>query len=140
MATTPEQTTPVLPDEDWYRGSPAPLRLLWKGSTVTRDRDLAAAFSHRPTVVSIEDDGSVRHNGKMAGFVHHMAAPIGPSDVQPHPCSSLQPGLEYLTLRDLPVTVIERVPLTPADQLSDQEVVRLRERITGSLPPRRRRR
>ena len=36
----------------WYHGSPLVLEVLATDSTITRNRDLARVFSHRPTIVS----------------------------------------------------------------------------------------
>ena len=67
--------------QPWYHGSPLELRVLREGSTITQDRHLATVFSHKPTVVSMEDDGRLRHNGTQPGrsfpegrhlFVYHV--------------------------------------------------------------------
>ena len=39
------------------------------GSTVTPSRRLARAFSHKPAIVSLGDDGTVHHNGAEPGIL-----------------------------------------------------------------------
>ena len=43
----------------WYHGSNARFDVLREGSTVTQWRELAEAFSHKPSMLCTEDDGSI---------------------------------------------------------------------------------
>jgi hypothetical protein len=57
----------------WYHGSPKVLDVLRAGSIITQDRELARVFSHKPTLVSVDDAGEMRqikHNGTEAGFLY----------------------------------------------------------------------
>ena len=44
-------------DGIWYHGSNARFDILRAGSTVTQWKELAEAFSHKPSCLSCEDDG-----------------------------------------------------------------------------------
>ncbi|MEM2905281.1 MAG: hypothetical protein QW587_06040 [Candidatus Bathyarchaeia archaeon] len=68
----------------WYRGSPFRLTALRKGSAITQDRDLARVFSHKPTLVSVSDDGKIRHNGITLGLLYCIAEDVQPKDAYPH--------------------------------------------------------
>lgn len=48
----------------WYHGSNKKFSLLREGSTITPNRALAEAFSHKPPILSCEADGTLLHNGK----------------------------------------------------------------------------
>lgn len=54
----------------WYHGSPYELTILREGGTVTQDRCLAEAFSHKLAIVCISDDGEIRHNGTLPGYLY----------------------------------------------------------------------
>ena len=78
----------------WYHGSPFELTTLREGSTITQDRNLARVFSHKPTLVSVSDDGKIQHSGTVSGFLYLIAEDIQPDDVYPHPTSSMEAGKE----------------------------------------------
>ena len=105
-----------LDDGDWFHGSPETLSLLAIGSTITRSRLVAEAFSHRPTCLGIDDSGDrieVCHNGRQAGFLYAIDEPVGEGDVRHHPDSSFRGGgLEWLTNRPLRVRKIADRPVT----------------------------
>ena len=63
----------------WYHGSQQRLTLLRAGSSITQNRDVAKAFSHRPSKVAMSyggdgepgiHDWKVRHDGVMPGFLY----------------------------------------------------------------------
>ena len=100
----------------WYHGSNLRLTVLRAGSTVTKDKALAEAFSHRPSVLCMEDSGKIVHNGKGAGFLYYIDEPAEEGrDVYPHPRSSMEAGLEFLTTRPLRLRLIETVPPSGAE-------------------------
>jgi len=115
----------------WYHGSPQRLRLLRAGSTVTRDRHLAEVFSHKPTLVCLEDDGTIRHDGREHGWLHVIDEPLHSDDLAPHPRTSMAPGMEWLTARPLRLRTIGPVPLDPAELLDDAILAELRRRAVG---------
>jgi hypothetical protein len=106
--------------EIWYHGSPNPIGILLPGSTITREIDLARAFSHKPGIVSIEEDLAIlasgvpriRHNGVREGILYVVDEEIHPDNIYPHPFSTMPPGYEWLTrkplrLRRIGPTIVE---------------------------------
>ncbi len=54
-----------------YHGSPEELDALRAGSWVTQFKEMAKAFSHRPTLMSLDDDREhVKHDGKLVGYLY----------------------------------------------------------------------
>lgn len=105
----------------WYHGSPLQLSTLRAGSTITPYMPVAEVFSHKPQIVVVRDDGSIRHSGTDAGWLHTVAEPVSPLDIYPHPRTTMGLGWEWLTRRDLRVqplrvaSVIPEQALVPAD-------------------------
>jgi hypothetical protein len=112
----------TLPSQVWYHGSPEDLTELAAGSTITPHRALARAFSHKPTLLCIEDDGTIRHNGLRAGILYRIAEPLTPADLSPHPRSTMPAGLEWLTRRPLRLCRLGRTRIRPGERLSEEEV------------------
>ncbi|HHX02382.1 MAG TPA: hypothetical protein GX739_06920, partial [Firmicutes bacterium] len=57
-----------------------------------------------PTRLSIDDDGKISHNGTEPGFLYVIDEPIVPGeDIYMHPRTTMDPGLEWLTVRGLKV-------------------------------------
>ena len=96
----------------WYHGSPLALTVLRAGSTITHDRHLAEVFSHKPTIVSMDDAGSLQHNGTLPGTLYVVDEPVADGDVLPHPRSSMPPDKEWLTQRPLGLRRIAAVPVS----------------------------
>jgi len=115
MMTEPDLIKP------WFHGSPRQLLELRAGSTITPDRDLARAFSHKPTLLSISDDGAIKHNGRVDGFLYAISEPIQREDIKPHPRSTMNLGKEWLTTRPLRVALIQRTTLIPGEHFSRWE-------------------
>ena len=119
----------------WYHGSPYRMKILLSGSTITQDIDLARVFSHKPPIVSIEDDPRylarfprIRHNGKEKGLLYRIDESIGPEDVFLHPNSFMAPGLEWLTRRPLKLYLIGPVAVRPEEFLSENDIQDLMKR------------
>ena len=91
----------------WYHGSDQRFEILRAGSTVTRWRPLA----DKPSLLEITDEGSLLHNGTAPGFLYALdeAVCVG-CDVVPHPRTTMEPGLEFLTTRPLRMRGIARLP------------------------------
>jgi hypothetical protein len=114
----------------WYHGSPFQLSTLLPGSTITQDKDLARIFSHKPVIVSLEDDPAVlargiprlRHNGTLSGLLYIIDEPLGSQGVYPHPRSSMPPGLEWLTRCPLRLRQLCRVEIIPAEIIMSEEI------------------
>lgn len=103
-----------LDDGDWYHGSPYVLDVLATGSTVTRSRVVAEAFSHKPTCVGLDESADairVCHNGTQPGYLYVVDEPVGKDDVRAHPHSAYQAGgLEWLATRPLRLRRIVELP------------------------------
>ncbi len=96
------------PDGIWYHGSNVKFDILREGSTITQWRELAEAFSHKPTMLCTEDDGSIWHNGAEKGWLYGIDEPVEIGvDVYPHPRTTMDENAEWLTRRPLKVRRIE---------------------------------
>lgn len=114
----------------WYHGSPLELETLLTGSTITQDRGLARIFSHKPTVVCWFIQGDVqqrKHSGKQPGYLYQIAEEIGAEDVYPHPNSSMEPGLEWLTKREIKLALIGPTRIQEEETLTEEETAKLKE-------------
>ncbi|HOJ80350.1 MAG TPA: hypothetical protein PLG72_05825 [Clostridiales bacterium] len=47
------------PQGIWYHGSNKVFEVLEEGSTITQWKELAEAFSHKPSILAIDDDYSI---------------------------------------------------------------------------------
>lgn len=112
----------------WYHGSQQELTILQVGSSITRDRDIARIFSHRPGITSVEDDGIYRHNGTVPGYLHIVDEPITADDVEPHPHPVNAGKWEWLTKREIKVRLIEQPALRAEELLTEEDIAALQER------------
>ena len=87
----------------WYHGSPMELTVLRVQSTITADRHLAEVFSHKPSLVSMADNGTIRHDGARPGYLYRIDEPIGPDDLYAHPRSAMPAGVEWRAPERAPV-------------------------------------
>ena len=80
----------------WYHGSPLQLTELATGSTITRWRALAEAFSHKPTTLEYDYvNGSIRQNGEQDGVLYIIDEPLVQGvDIVEHPRSSMGDDVE----------------------------------------------
>ena len=94
-------------DAPWYHGSNLKLTELRAGSTITQWRELAEAFSHKPTSLCYDDDGTITHNGAEKGYLYVIDEPvvIG-QDIYQHPRTAMNQNAEFLTNRSLKVRMI----------------------------------
>jgi hypothetical protein len=123
------------PSRPWYHGSPSQLTSIRAGSTITQRRELARIFSHKPTIVSVADDGRIQHNGSLVGYLHVIAEEVGSDDVAPHPETTMGPGDEWLTKRDLRVRLLSLVEVLPEEQLSAADLAALQQRLDERRRP-----
>lgn len=114
----------------WYHGSPLELRTICVGSTITRNRDLARVFSHKPTVVSVSDNGEIHHNGTESGFLYEIAERVSEQDIEPHPRTTMAVGEEWLTKCELSVRKLGDTHPLPEEQLTEEEheMIRAKQR------------
>ena len=91
----------------WYHGSNRVFSELNANSTITQWRALAEAFSHQPSILGYDDDGSICHNGHEKGYLYIIDEPIAAGvDIYPHPRSTMDENAEFLTKRPLKVKLI----------------------------------
>ena len=110
----------------WYHGSPFQIKVLRKGSTITQMQDLARIFSHKPSIVSIDDNGEILHTGVLPGFLYRIDEDVSSEDVVPHPRSTMQSGYEWIITRPLKVRLLCVTTPRPEEQLTDDQIERLR--------------
>lgn len=115
------------PGQPWYHGSPFELTMLLEGSTITQKNELARIFSHKPTIVSVSDDGQIKHNGTMRGYLYTVTEGIEADDVIPHPHTTMPPGDEWLTTRELRVQLLHQTEIIPQERFTDMELPVLQE-------------
>lgn len=98
------------PNAAWYHGSNLILTELKEGSTITQWCALAEAFSHKPTMLSYDDNGDIFHNGVQKGYLYVIDenVEIG-TDVYQHPQTTMDENAEFLTNRPLAVRLIEKM-------------------------------
>ena len=110
----------------WYHGSPQSLSHLRTGSTITQKRELARIFSYKPTIVSVEDDGRIRHNGLLPGYLYIVDEPVQAGDIEPHPRTTMAPGDEWLTTRELRLCLLGATEPRDTEFLSEQDIEALK--------------
>ncbi len=115
----------------WYHGSPLRLEVLREGSTITRWRELARVFSHKPPIVCITDEATLQHNGTQPGYLYEIAEPVAPGDVTPHPRTTMRPGDEWLTTRDLRLRLLGETQVRSEEFLTASDVAALLQRRGG---------
>ncbi len=94
----------------WYHGTNRLFDELQAGSTVTQWRELAEAFAHKPTLLCIEDDGTISHNGVEKGYLFRIDEPVMVGDdLYPHPRTTMDKNAEFLTNRPLRVRLIKEL-------------------------------
>ncbi|MDF2524169.1 MAG: hypothetical protein K0R31_1810 [Clostridiales bacterium] len=115
----------------WYHGSPAVLTELRVGSTITMHYYLACVFSHKPSFVSMDDDGIVKHNGREDGLLYIIDEPVDVNeDVEPHPRSTMGEGQEWLTKRTLKMKLIQEIGKPESgDILFEEDVNELMSKV-----------
>ena len=102
----------------WFHGSPEELTELREGSWVTQFEELAKAFSHRPSLISMGGDGkSVKHNGELAGFLYVVDETVGPDDVI-YLADTAQ--THWQTQRGLTLRCVANLPLDDPAELSEE--------------------
>jgi len=96
----------------WYHGSNKRFDVLLAGSTITQWQALAEAFSHKPTGLGYDDDGTIKHNGTEFGYLYIIDEPVKIGvDIYQHPRTTMDQNAEFLTKRDLKVKFIKELPL-----------------------------
>lgn len=97
----------IIKNGAWYHGSDKIFSELSADSTITQWRELAEAFSHKPTSLCYADDGSIMHNGSNKGYLYVIDEPVKIGiDIYPHPNTSMDENAELLTKRTLRVKLL----------------------------------
>lgn len=97
-------------DGVWYHGSNKEFSELNENSTVTQWKELAEAFSHRPSRLSYDDNGVISHNGTEKGYLYIIDEPVVVGeDVYQHPRTVMDENAEFLTKRPLKVKMIREL-------------------------------
>lgn len=97
-------------DGTWYHGSNQVFQILKTGSTITPWKELAEAFSHRPSRLSYDDNGTIVHNGTEMGYLYIIDEAVeAETDICQHPGTTMDENAEFLTNRPLKVRLVERV-------------------------------
>ena len=112
----------------WYHGSQRRLTTIRAGSSITQDRAVARAFSHRPSRVSLPGNGTVKHDGTAPGYLYVVAEEVRSADVYPHPHPVNAARWEWLTTRELRVELIEQTQVRADERLTDDEIAELRRK------------
>ena len=100
----------INPDGIWYHGSNLCLSELKQESTITQWRALAEAFSHKPTMLGYDDDGVISHDGVQKGYLYVIDENIEiGKDVYPHPRTTMDENVEFLTKRPLKVRLVQEL-------------------------------
>lgn len=120
----------------WYHGSQQALTVLRVGSSISQNRNIARIFSHRPAIVSQEDDGTVKHNGTAHGYLYLIDEEVNPADVFPHPHPINVSKWEWLTKRELKVRFLEHPALREVERLTEADLAELqrRQQAAGQRP------
>ncbi|MCK5840770.1 MAG: hypothetical protein KAH31_01270 [Candidatus Sabulitectum sp.] len=116
---------------EWFHGSPEILSSIRPGSTITGNRILAMAFSHKPDHLHIEveerDESGLRtitlkQDGTRNGYLYRVILSDPETDTKEDPESVMFPGDEVLTSRELEVELLEEIPLRREYIFSDKKV------------------
>jgi hypothetical protein len=94
---------PIDMSKTWYHGSPFELDILREGSTITQWKEMAEAFSTKPTMLGYDEIyAPIFHNGIEKGFLYIVdeAIELG-KDIYQHPRTTMDKGVEFLTIRPL---------------------------------------
>ena len=97
----------IQPDGIWYHGSNQIFSELRTNSAITQWRELAEAFSHQPTSLGYDDNGTICHNGTQKGYLYMIDEPVVIGvDIFQHPRTTMDKNAEFLTKRPLKVKMI----------------------------------
>lgn len=112
----------------WYHGSQQKLTTLRVESSITQNRNVAKAFSHRPSLLTQSEGGTVKHDGVTPGYLYIVADEIGPDDVYPHSHPVNLTRWEWLTNRELTLKLVEQTVVTDEERLTDQEIAEMKRK------------
>lgn len=94
-------------DGEWYHGSNLKIEILRAGSTITQWKELAEAFSHKPTLLSYDDNCNITHNGKETGYLYKIDEKVTIGvDITQHLTTTMDANAEFITKRPLRLKLI----------------------------------
>ena len=98
---------------------------------MTPFKELAKAFSHKPTCISISDDDflKVRHDGKINGYLYVISEPLSNEDLRELEGTDQS---HWETTRELEIKLVSDVPLLDSELLTEPELAALSKRHSGS--------
>lgn len=106
----------INPNGIWYHGSNKLFFELTKGSTITQWRELAEAFSHKPSNLGYDDNGNIEHNGVEKGYLYIVDEKIEIGiDIYQHPSSTMDENAEFITKRSLVLKLTDDVLVKKSD-------------------------
>jgi hypothetical protein len=105
-----------IPGKPWYHGSPTRLDSLRKGSSITRNRAIAEAFSHVPSVINIDDGGNIEHDGTQDGFLYLIDEDVTEDDRFVHEACDDDDPWEWVTKRELRIRLVAELPIPREDR------------------------
>jgi hypothetical protein len=124
---TPREFRKII--DTWFHGSPEKLDVLLTGSWVTPYKELARAFSHKPSCISASDDfQEVKHNGKLPGYLYIVAEDVQDKDLTLLPDTD---ETHWQTGRNLKVEMVADVPVIKDELLTKQELEELQVKYPG---------
>lgn len=100
---------PIDRNKPWYHGSPCEMDVLLEGSTITQWKEMAQAFSTKPTMLRYDEIYSpIFHNGTEKGILYIVDEAIEvDQDIYQHPRTTMDRGVEFLTKRRLRLRRVE---------------------------------
>ena len=110
----------------WFHGSPRQLTTLATGSAMTRNKRLAEAFSHKPTIMSFANDGTIKHDGVMDGYLYQIDEPVSERDAEVHPGIVKSDPWEWTTKRDLKLKLLEQTTVLPSQKIGKFKAAMMR--------------
>lgn len=97
----------IKPNGVWYHGSNVLFSELRANSTITQWKELAKAFSHKPSTLEYDDNGVISHNGVEKGYLYIIDEPVDfQNDIYRHPRTTMDENAEFLTKRPLKLKMI----------------------------------
>lgn len=94
----------------WYHGSNVLFSELRTNSTITQWKELAEAFSHKPSALGYDEHGVITHNGVEKGYLYIIDEPVDiQNDIYQHPGTTMGENAEFLTKRPLKVKMVSEL-------------------------------
>lgn len=115
----PPQISHCTKNCEWFHGSPERLSSIRPGSTITGNRILAMAFSHKPDHLHIEVEESgesglrtitLQQDEIKSGYLYRVILNDSETDTVEDPESVMFPGDEVLTARELQAVAVKLPP------------------------------